>query len=73
VQHSDWTWICELCYRTIETGDLPDDWTLVFQSAIRPDCQERCTREGIAFGSEKCRGGMFADGPDPRATIHLLW
>jgi hypothetical protein len=72
----DYTTTCELCYAQ-HTGDrIPDDWDIVWQSPICPDCQEKCKIENTVREIQGLdpihlpdrRGGCFANGkPDPRA------
>lgn len=59
----DWDWICEFCYKTINSQFLPDDWDLVWQSAVCPECQEKVKCDG---GYTLVKLGAYAKVPDPR-------
>ena len=37
-------WVCEFCFACLLDGDLPNDWDLVWQSAICPSCQKNFDR-----------------------------
>lgn len=61
-----WKWVCELCFRTTPSTNLPKKWLLVWQSAICPVCAEIAKTSGIGFVSLK--GGIWAGRrKDPRA------
>jgi len=55
-------WICEFCHRAVK-GNLPEDWDLVWQSAVCPECQKRVAKDG---GYDVVVGGAYAMAPDPR-------
>ena len=58
-------WVCELCFRTIRADRLPDDWELVHQSAVCPDCIRRARANDVSLA--ECCGGVYSDGrPDSR-------
>ncbi len=50
-------WVCEFCFKSYFGNPLPDDWDLVWQSAVCPKCQCRVARDG---GYGKVRGGAYA-------------
>jgi predicted amidophosphoribosyltransferase len=59
--------ICELCYTEapIKDGKVTENWDLVFQSFICPNCQKKAEAEGKPLAH--CVGGCYANGkPDPR-------
>ncbi len=61
-------WVCELCYKEVESGNLPDTWELVWQSAICPACLKIAERRKLSIGEH--RGGCYANGKrDPRAKV----
>ncbi len=65
-------WVCEYCFVCLLEGNLPDDWDLVFQSAVCPSCQKKAKRDG---GYHKVFGGAYSNGRrDPRAILpqHIL-
>ncbi len=51
-------WICFYCYKPA-TGNLPNDWDLIWQSPVCPDCLKRA-KTGVTIGGE------FAYMDDPR-------
>ena len=58
-------WVCEFCFACLLEGNLPDDWDLVFQSAICPSCQKKVAQDG---GYHNVPGGSYSDERrDPRA------
>ena len=56
--------ICELCYVETPEGDIPQDWDIVWQSLICPECQTRLAALSIRYSDAV--GGMFTDKKDPR-------
>lgn len=58
-------WVCEFCFACLLDGNLPEDWALVWQSAVCPSCQIKVKRDGGYFF---VNGGAYADDrTDPRA------
>lgn len=59
-------WICFFCFTYAQYRNLPDDWDLVWQSAVCPECQKRVQADG---GYAVVVGGAYSDGkPDPRGN-----
>jgi hypothetical protein len=56
-------WICELCYKPV-VGNLPNDWELVWGSAMCPDCMNKVKLSGKSIMDTKC--GCFSYMPDSR-------
>src|SRR4051812_50181369 len=54
-----WKWICEFCFRTVNTDRLPDNWKWIWQSAVCPECSQRVERNG---GFKIVCGGGFLGG-----------
>ena len=63
------SWICEFCYRPYYGDNLQDNWDIVWQSAVCPECQERVMNDG---GYMKVVGGAYSFGADPRELTKLI-
>lgn len=57
---------CGFCYKQVY-GDIPDDWDIVFQTPVCPDCQFRVSGDG---GYSKVPLGAYASSKEIlKATI----